>query len=137
VSRRLAHEANAGEVTWLALDLLILLLAGGVVAREVKVTKGSTHFGHHLLELLLLITEAVLLIVILAVVVPLGVVILVGGVELLPLRAVAMKWMVSLHSKQPLQQEAYQEEQQPRAHARQVDVEPKAAQVRDELARGY
>jgi hypothetical protein len=45
--------------------------------------------GHHLLELLLLIPEAVLLVVTLAVVVPLGVVILVGGrVELLPLGAV-------------------------------------------------
>jgi hypothetical protein len=71
-------------------DLLILLWAGGVITGEVKVTEGSTHLGHHLLELLLLVVlKAVLLVVILAVVVPLGVVILVGGgVELLPLRAV-------------------------------------------------
>jgi hypothetical protein len=46
--------------------------------------------GHYLLELLLLVPELVLLlVVVLAVVVPLGVVILVGGgVELLPLGAV-------------------------------------------------
>jgi hypothetical protein len=81
VSWRLAHEAKAIEVTWLAIDLLILLWAGGVIAREVKVTEGNTRSGHHLLEFLLFIA--------LAIVVSLGVVILVGGgVELLPLRAV-------------------------------------------------
>jgi hypothetical protein len=42
VSWRLAHEAKAGEVTWLALVLLIILWAGGVITREVKVTEGST-----------------------------------------------------------------------------------------------
>jgi hypothetical protein len=90
VSRRFAHEAKAGELTWLALDLLILLWAGGVVAGEVEVTEGSTRLGHHLLELLLLVPEVVLLLVIvLTVVVPHGVVLLVvGGVELLPLGAV-------------------------------------------------
>jgi hypothetical protein len=81
----------AGEVARLALVPLILLGAGGVVTGEVEVVEGCTHLGHHLLELLLLLVpEAVLLLVVaLAVVVPLGVVILVGGgVELLPLRAV-------------------------------------------------
>jgi hypothetical protein len=70
---------------------LILLGAGGVVAGVVKVTEGCTRSGHHLLKLLLLlIPEAVLLLIIaLAVVVLLGVVVLVrGGVELLPLGAV-------------------------------------------------
>jgi hypothetical protein len=77
VSRKLAHEAKAGGVTWLSLDLLILL-AGGVIAGEVEVAQGSTHSGHDLLKLLLLvIPEAVLLLVVaLAVVVPLDVVIL-------------------------------------------------------------
>jgi hypothetical protein len=74
---------------------LILLRAGGVITGEVKVTEGCTRSGHHLLELLLLllIPEAVLLFVVtLAVVVPLGVVVLVGGgVELLPLGAVGDK----------------------------------------------
>jgi hypothetical protein len=90
VSWGLAHEAKAGEVTWLVLDLLILLWAGGVIAGEVKVTEGSTRSGHNLLELLLLLFEEVpLLVVTLIVVVPLGVVVLVGrGVELLPLGAV-------------------------------------------------
>jgi hypothetical protein len=91
VSRRLAHEAKVGEVTWLAFELLIVLWARGVIAGEVEVTEGSTHSGHHLLELLLLLVpEAVLLLVVaLAVVISLGVVILVGGgVKLLPLGAV-------------------------------------------------
>jgi hypothetical protein len=91
VPRRLAHEAKADEVTRLALGPLILLRAGGVIVEEVKVAKGCTHSGHHILELLLLllVPEAVLLIVTLVVVVPLGVVVLVGGgVELLPLGAV-------------------------------------------------
>jgi hypothetical protein len=84
------HEAKASEVARLALGPLILLRAGGVVAGEVKVAKRHTRSGHHLLKLLLLIPEVVLLLVIvLAVVIPLGVVILVGGgVELLPLGAV-------------------------------------------------
>jgi hypothetical protein len=63
-SRRLAHEAKAGEVTCLVLGLLILLWAGGVVAGKVKVTEGSTCSGHHLLKLLLLlllVPKAVLL----------------------------------------------------------------------------
>jgi hypothetical protein len=58
------------------------------------IAEGCTRSGHHLLELLLLLVhEAVLLFVVaLAVVVPLGVVILVGGgVELLPLWAVGDK----------------------------------------------
>jgi hypothetical protein len=91
VSRQLAHEAKARQVAYLALGPLILLGAGGVVAGEVEVTEGCTCSGHHLLELLLLILvlEVVLLVVALAVVVSLGVVILIGGgVELLPLGAV-------------------------------------------------
>jgi hypothetical protein len=91
VSQRLTHEAKAGKVTWLALDLLILLLAGGVITGEVKVVEGSTRSELYLLELLLLVVvpEAVLLLVIaLAVVVPLGVIVLVGGVDLLLLGAV-------------------------------------------------
>jgi type IV secretory pathway TrbL component len=48
--------------------------------------------GHDLLELLLLVSEAVLLLILaLAVVVPVGIIILVGGVELLPLGAVGDK----------------------------------------------
>jgi hypothetical protein len=91
VSRRFAHEAKAGQVAWLALGLLILIWAGGIITGEVKVTEGSTHLGHHLLELLLLLVPEVvfLLVIALTVVVPLGVVILVGGgVKLLPLWAV-------------------------------------------------
>jgi hypothetical protein len=82
VSRSFAHEAKAGEVACLALGPLILLRAGGVVTGEVEVTEGCTHSGHHLLELLLLLVpKAVLLFVIaLVVVVPLDVVVLVGGV---------------------------------------------------------
>jgi hypothetical protein len=88
--RQLAHEAKAGDIVRLALGPLILLRARGVIAGEVEVAEGCTRSGHHLLELLLLllVPEVVLLIVALAVVVPLGVVILVGGVELLPLGAV-------------------------------------------------
>jgi hypothetical protein len=91
VSRQLAHEAKAGEVVRLALGPLILLGAGGVIAGEVEVTEGDTRSGHHLLELLLLLVpEAVLLLVVaLAIVIPLGVVVLVGGVELLPLGTVS------------------------------------------------
>jgi hypothetical protein len=74
VSQNLAYEAKASEAAWLALDLLILLGAGGVITGEVKVAKGSTRSGHHLLELLLLVVhEAVLLLIIaLVVVIPLG-----------------------------------------------------------------
>jgi hypothetical protein len=80
-----------GEVACLALESLILLGAGGVVTGEVKVAEGCTRSGHHLLKLLLLLVpEAVLLLVVaLAVVISLGVVVLIGGgVELLPLGAV-------------------------------------------------
>jgi hypothetical protein len=49
VSRRLAHEAKAGEVACLALELLILLCAGGVVVEEVEVTECSTRMRHYLL----------------------------------------------------------------------------------------
>jgi hypothetical protein len=92
VSWWLAHEAKAGEVACLALGPLFLLWAGGVIAGEVEVVKGYTCSRHHLLELLLLllIPEVILLlVVVLAVVISLGVIILVGGgVELLPLGAV-------------------------------------------------
>jgi hypothetical protein len=81
---RLAHEAKAGEVAWLALGLLILLWAG-VIAREVEVTEGSTRSGHHLLELLLLLLTLTLV----TGVIPVVVVELVGGVELLLLGAVS------------------------------------------------
>jgi hypothetical protein len=80
----------AGEVACLALGPLILLGAGGVVTGEVEVAEGSTRLGHHLLELLLLVFEAVLILVV-ALVTGLildVVVVLVGGVELLPLGAV-------------------------------------------------
>jgi hypothetical protein len=90
VPRRLFHEAKAGEVARLALGPLILLRVGGVVAGEVEVAEGYTRSGHYLLELLLLVPEAVLLLIVaLAVVILLGLVILVGGgVDLLPLGAV-------------------------------------------------
>jgi hypothetical protein len=93
VPRRLAHEAKASEVTCLALELLILLRAGGVIAREVEVAEGSTCSGHYLLELLLLLVlKAVLLVIALvAGVKPVVVVILVGGVKLLLLGQSAMK----------------------------------------------
>jgi hypothetical protein len=83
--------AKAGEVACLALRLLILLRAGGVIVGEVEVAEGSTRSGHHLLELLLLLVpEAVLLLALTLVigVVLVVVVLLVGGVELLPLGAV-------------------------------------------------
>jgi hypothetical protein len=84
VSWRLAHEAKASEVAWHALDLLILLWAEGVIAGKVKVIEGSTLSRHHLLELLI-VPEAVLFFI-----VALAVVVLVrGGVELLPLGAVS------------------------------------------------
>jgi hypothetical protein len=86
VPRRLAQEAKAGEVTRLALGPLILLGAG-----EVEVAEGGTHSGHHLLELLLLLfPEAVLLpaLTLVAGVIPIVVIVLVGGVKLLPLGAV-------------------------------------------------
>jgi hypothetical protein len=91
VLRRVAHEAKASEVIWVALDLLILLSAGGVIAGEVEIAEGSTRLGHHLLQLFLLflVPEAVLpLIIALAVVIPLGVVVLLGGIKLLPLGTV-------------------------------------------------
>jgi hypothetical protein len=92
VPRRLAHEAKAGEVAHLALVPLILLGAGGVSAGEVEVTEGCTRSGHHLLELLLLLVPEAVLVLALALVtrvVPVVVVVLVGGVELLPLGAVS------------------------------------------------
>jgi hypothetical protein len=92
VSQSFTHEAKAGEVTCLALGPLILLGAGGVVAGEVEVAEGSTRSGHHLLKLLLLllVAEAVLLLALALVagVIPIAVVVLVGGVKLLPLEAV-------------------------------------------------
>jgi hypothetical protein len=70
------------------------------------VTEGSTRSGHHLLELLLLllVPEAVLLLALTLVtgVVPVVVVVLVRGVELLLLGQSGMKWVVSPHLKQPL-----------------------------------
>jgi hypothetical protein len=74
------------------LDLLILLWAGGVITGEVKVAQDSTHLGYDLLELillLLLVSEAVLLLLftLVARVVPV-VVILIRGVERVPLGAV-------------------------------------------------
>jgi hypothetical protein len=92
VSRSFAHEAKAGEVVYLALRPLILLSAGGVIAREVEVTEGSTRSGHHLLgHLLLLVPGAVLLLALALVarVILIVVVVLVGGVELLLLGAVS------------------------------------------------
>jgi hypothetical protein len=92
VSRSFAHEAKADEVTRLVLGPLILLEAGGVIAGEVEVAEGGIHSGHHLLKLLLLLVpEAVLLLVIALVagVVPVFVVVPVGGVKLLPLGAVS------------------------------------------------
>jgi hypothetical protein len=93
VPRRLAYEAKAGEVTRLAVGPLILLGAGGVITREVEVAEGGTRSGHHLLELLLLVLvpEAVLLLALALVtrVIPVVVVVLIGGVDLLPLGAVS------------------------------------------------
>jgi hypothetical protein len=92
VSQRFSHEAKAGEVAFLTLDILIPIWAGGVIIEEVKVAWGSTCSGHDLLELLLLVVvpESVLLFVVALVVrvILVGVVVLVGGVELLPLGAV-------------------------------------------------
>jgi hypothetical protein len=91
VPRRLAHEAKAGEVACLALGPLIILGAGGVIAGEVEVAEGDTRSGHHLLKLLLLLVpEAVLLLALALVagVIPVVVVVFVGGVDLLPLGAV-------------------------------------------------
>jgi hypothetical protein len=93
VPRRLAHEAKAGEVARLALGPLILLGARGVVAGEVEVTEGCTCPGHHLLEplLILLVPEVVLLLALTLVARVISVVVVVlvrGGVELLPLGAV-------------------------------------------------
>jgi hypothetical protein len=89
---RLAHETKADEVACLALGLLILLWARGVITGEVEVAEGSTHLGHHLLKLLLLllVPKAVLLLALALVtgVVPVVIVILVGGVKLLLLGAV-------------------------------------------------
>jgi hypothetical protein len=86
VSRRFSHEAKAGEVAYLTLDILILLLAGGVVTGEVEVTPCRTRSGHDLLKLLLLLPEVVLLLVItLDVVVSLVIVVLVRGVKILSL----------------------------------------------------
>jgi hypothetical protein len=90
VSWRFSQEAKAGEVTLLALDLLVLLWVGGVITWEVEITQGSTRSGYNFLEfLLLLVPKAVLLLVIaLVVVIPLDIVVPDGGVELLPLGAV-------------------------------------------------
>jgi hypothetical protein len=91
VPRWLAHEAKVGEVARLALGPLILLRAGGFVTGEVEVAEGGTRSGHYLLELLLLVVpEAVLLLALSLVtgVIPVVVVVLVGGVKLLPLGAV-------------------------------------------------
>jgi hypothetical protein len=92
VSRRLAHEAKVGEVACLALVLLILLWAGGVITGEVEVTQGSTRSRHHLLELVLLLVPEEVLLLALALVIRVDLVVVVvlvgGGVELLPLGAV-------------------------------------------------
>jgi hypothetical protein len=70
--RRLAYEAKAGEV---------------------EVAEGCTRSGHHLLELLLIVPEAVLLLALALVagVISVVVIVLIGGVELLPLGAVSDK----------------------------------------------
>jgi hypothetical protein len=84
--------AKAGEVAHLTLGPLILLGAGGVIAGEVEVTEGCTRSEHHLLELLLLLVpEAVLLLAFALVtrVISIVVIVLIGGVELLPLRTVS------------------------------------------------
>jgi hypothetical protein len=83
--------ANANEVVYLAFVPLILLGAGGVIAGEVEVAEGGTRSGHHLLHLFfLLVPEAVLLLALtlIAEVIPVVVVVLIGGVELLPLGVV-------------------------------------------------
>jgi hypothetical protein len=84
---------KAGEVVLLTLDLLILSWASGVFSQEVEVTHGNTCSRHDLLELLLLllVSEAVLLLIVALVagVIPVGAVILLGGVEFLPLGIVS------------------------------------------------
>jgi hypothetical protein len=82
----LPREAKVGEVICLTLGPLILLRAGGVIAREVEVAKGGTRSRDHLLKLLLLVLESVLLLVLTLVagVILVVVVVLVGGVKLLP-----------------------------------------------------
>jgi hypothetical protein len=90
MNHHLHQSRKASEVTHLALGPLILLGAGGVIAGEVEVTEVCTRSGHHLLKLLLLVPEAVLLLALTLVtgVVSVVIVVLVGGVELLPLGAV-------------------------------------------------
>jgi hypothetical protein len=85
----LGHEAQPGEVAFLALDRLILFRARGVFSQEVKVAQGSTRLGYDLLEVLLLVSKAVLLpvVTLVAGVISVGIVVLVG-VKLLPLRAI-------------------------------------------------
>jgi hypothetical protein len=74
---------------------LILLGAEGVIAGEVEVAEGDTCSGHHLLELLLLLLlpEVVFLLALALItgVIPVVVVVFVGGVKLLPLGAVGDK----------------------------------------------
>jgi hypothetical protein len=91
MNHHLHQSRKASEVAHLALGPLILLGAGGVIAGEVEVTEGCTRSGHHLLKLLLLLVpEAVLLLALTLVtgVISVVIVVLVGGVELLPLGAV-------------------------------------------------
>jgi hypothetical protein len=103
VSRRLAHETKAGEVVCLALESLILLWAGGVIAGEVEVAEGDTRSGHHLLELLLIPKAALLLaLALVAGVIPVVLVVLVGELNFFCLGQSVTKWVVSSHSKQPL-----------------------------------
>jgi hypothetical protein len=77
----------------LALDLLILLWARWVITGEIKVAQGSTRLGHDILKLLLLLVPeaAVLLFIALVVVIPFDVVVLVEGVEILPLGTIGDK----------------------------------------------
>jgi hypothetical protein len=84
----LGHEAQPGEVAFLALDRLILFRARGVFSQEVKVAQGSTRSGYDLLEVLL-VSKAVLLpvVTLVAGVISVGIVVLVG-VKLFPLRAI-------------------------------------------------
>jgi hypothetical protein len=72
---------------------LILLGAGGVIAGEVEVAKGGARSGHHLLELLLLVPKVVFLLALTLItgVIPVVVVVLVGGAKLFPLGAVGDK----------------------------------------------
>jgi hypothetical protein len=92
VSRRLAHEVKADEVACLTLGPLILLRVGGVIAGQVEVAEGGTRLGHHFLELLVVVIPKAVLLLALALiagVISVVVVVLVGGVELLPLGAVS------------------------------------------------